>query len=516
MLGSALVVPSGAAAVPASASGAGLSVSDVETIIARAVGRARQLGVSAMIAVTDREGNVLGVFAMDGARTTTMITATKPADPDGLEGTIVPAAQAAVSKAGTAAYLSSNGNAYSTRTAGFIIQEHFPPGVANSEGGPLFGVQFSQLPCSDVVANPLPLGLSGDPGGLPIYKNGLAAGGVGIEGEGIYGVNLAHSVEEDIAVAATQGFAAPTAIRADQVGFGTIRLPYLNEASASVEPADLSGTVLSPIRAAPPSRYQSTTLGGIAAKFDPRFFPPRASAGLSADDVTRILTQAVQQAAATPSGIRLIGSDNSNYAVVSNDGTLLGAASSSDAPEFGFDVSAQKARTAAFFSSPTADAQLHRASPGYAAALAVDGVPLNGSIAFSSRAVGALARPFFPDGQDSTPNGPASKPINVWSPFNTGLQSALARPAMFGPASSCTPIPALRNGMQIHAGAVPLYRGTTLVGAIGISGDGILQDDLVSAAASAGFAAPASMTADHVVVRGTRLPFVEYPRNPSP
>jgi hypothetical protein len=28
-------------------------------------------------------------------------------------------------------------------TAGYIVQEHFPPGVPNAEGGPLFGIQFS-------------------------------------------------------------------------------------------------------------------------------------------------------------------------------------------------------------------------------------------------------------------------------------------------------------------------------------------------------------------------------------
>ena len=39
-------------------------------------------------------------------------------------------------------------------------------------------------------------------------------------------------------------------------------------------------------------------------------------------------------------------------------------------------------------------------------------------VAFSDRANGFLSRPFFPDGIDGTQNGPFSKPINVWSPFN--------------------------------------------------------------------------------------------------
>ena len=38
----------------------------------------------------------------------------------------------------------------------------------------------------------------------------------------------------------------------------------------------------------------------------------------------------------------------------------------------------------------------------------------------------------------------------------------------------------LQNGIQIFPGSVPIYRGDVLVGAIGLSGDGIDQDDMVS------------------------------------
>lgn len=34
--------------------------------------------------------------------------------------------------------------------------------------------------------------------------------------------------------------------------------------------------------------------------------------------------------------------------------------------------------------------------------------------------------------------------------------------------------------MQIFPGGVPIYRGSTLVGAIGVSGDGIDQDDMTA------------------------------------
>jgi hypothetical protein len=52
-------------------------------------------------------------------------------------------------------------------------------------------------------------------------------------------------------------------------------------------------------------------------------------------------------------------------------------------------------------------------------------------------------------------------------------------------------------------------------GAIGISGDGVDQDDLISAAGSNGFVSPAGVRADQILVRGVRLPFVKFPRNPN-
>jgi hypothetical protein len=72
----------------------------------------------------------------------------------------------------------------------------------------------------------------------------------------------------------------------------------------------------------------------------------------------------------------------------------------------------------------------------------------------------------------------------------------------------------LENGIQIFAGSVPLYKNGQLVGAIGVSGDGIDQDDLMAVAGSAGFEAPLAMRSDQAVVRGTRLPYVRLPRSP--
>src|SRR4030095_4178711 len=159
-----------------------LTPSEVQTMMAQAASAAVQLGHPVTIVISDREANILGFLAMTGSPLNTTVRSVG-ATGQGLEGAVVPSFQAAIAKASTAALFSTTGNAFTTRTAGFIIQEHFPPGISFRPAGPLYGVQFSSLPCSDIKRPPARLGLSGDPGGLPIYKNGLPAGGIGIEGD---------------------------------------------------------------------------------------------------------------------------------------------------------------------------------------------------------------------------------------------------------------------------------------------------------------------------------------------
>jgi predicted alpha/beta-hydrolase family hydrolase len=104
-----------------------LTVADVENVVGHAVAEAQARSLPAVIAVTDRVGNVLAVFRMNGARA----SATTSAAPNGqnidAQNLTVPAEAGAISKAITGAYLSSGGNAFSTRTASMIVQEHFPP-----------------------------------------------------------------------------------------------------------------------------------------------------------------------------------------------------------------------------------------------------------------------------------------------------------------------------------------------------------------------------------------------------
>jgi len=81
----------------------------------------------------------------------------------------------------------------------------------------------------------------------------------------------------------------------------------------------------------------------------------------------------------------------------------------------------------------------------------------------------------------------------------------------------------LRNGAQIFPGGVPIYRGDVLVGGIGVSGDGVDQDDMIAflAVARAGDRvggglghAPAPRRADVLSPQGTRLRYVQCPQAP--
>ena len=523
---------------PPSATAGNLTTGDVQTIISQAVSAAASLNRAVTVAVTDREANVLGVFVMTGAPASTTIRSVGAAG-QGLEGMVVPASIAAISKAGTGSLFSTTGNAFTTRTAGFIIQEHFPPGIDFRSGGPLYGVQFSSLPCSDIKKPALPLGLSGDPGGLPIYKNGVAVGGVGIEGDGIYTVDRDPSdfdqpFEEVIAASAVRGFEAPALIRGDNILVDGIRLPYSNVASPPAPPAipfaSLPGIVpvAFPIRGPQTSAFVPAVVGGISGEVDTRFYPfvagtaPAGPNALTAADVQTIIEHAAQQANITRAAIRQPLGSNARVtiAVVDVQGSVLGVFRQLDAPVFGFDVSVQKARTAAFYSNANAGSLLRTAGfASYVDRAATDGLNLDGSVAFTDRAGGFLHRPFFPDGINNTAAGPFSTQLSAWSPFNVGLQLDLIRTnlllAIGGAAVPCTTIANLPNGIQIFPGSVPLYKNGVLVGAIGISGDGVDQDDLISAGGGNGYSPAPAIRSDQVFVRGVRLPFLKFPRSPN-
>src|SRR6185295_17388469 len=289
-----------------------------------------------------------------------------------------------------------------------------------------------------------------------------------------------------------------------------------------LDPAIVGGT-----RPAQSSQFTPAVVGGIAGEVDTRFFPfigsPFGTTALTAADVNTIISHAAQQANITRAAIRQPLGSNARVtiAVVDPNGVVLGVFRQQDAPVFGFDVSVQKARTAAFYSNANAGALLRGAGFGsYVDRAASDGLTLDGSVAFTDRAGGFLHRPFFPDGINNTAPGPFSTAINQWSVFNVGLQLDLVKANLQtvlsgGLVPACTSFLSLPNGIQIFPGSMPLYKNGVLVGAIVISGDGVDQDDLIAAGGGAGYAPPANIRSDQVFVRGVRLPFLKFPRSPN-
>jgi uncharacterized protein GlcG (DUF336 family) len=591
-----------------------LSVSDVQKIVAQAVGEAKARNKPGIIAVTDRVGNVLAVYRMNGApmqMTTSRLTGAGTENPASfmLRGVTVDASLGAIAKAVTAAYLSSSGNAFSTRTASMIVQPHFPPAPSTPglESGPLFGVQFSQLPCSDLNTRYVsgnsgsaafigpkrsPLGLAADPGGLPLYKNGVVVGGIGVMADGDYGfdpnvLDTDSDDEEFAALAGTQGYEAPTAIRAEKItadgtslrfsdattkGLHTLQSSYAAIDGvggalmavtgyfdgASIVAGVAYGTEASGYRYATAGEFSNQdafvlTNGSGADRYPIRAGTDASAVGqaLSAAEVRAVLEQAFKVMSRARAQIRqpLDSPAEVTISVVDTYGTPLGIVRSPDAPIFGTDVSLQKARTAALFSNPVAGEQL-AGDPdplvadfvAKARAFIGDPTALTGKIAFGDRAGGNLSRPYFPDGEVGKPNGPFSEPIDQWSPFATGLQAALVLQDVVthvvyvqsGGASpdvkqQCSNLPdapggkkRVANGIQIFPGSVPIYRGNTLVGAIGVSGDGIDQDDMISflGAHNAGVQvgsignAPKAIRADTLVINGVRLRYVNCPFAP--
>jgi uncharacterized protein GlcG (DUF336 family) len=558
--------PPGAARLYTDPAPEALNIADVERVMALAVAEAQARNLPSTIAVVDRVGNVLGVFVMNGANLALQIPGAPggPAANTELQGINLPAPAAvagAIAKAITGAYLSSSGNAFSTRTASQIVQQHFPPAptTAGLESGPLYGVQFSQLPCSDLMqrfggfgASALtgpkrsPLGLSADAGGFPLYKNGVVVGGVGVMGDGIYGfdaniLDIDQDDEEFIALAATQGFAPGEDIRAERISVDGTLLRYADATIAGLRGgtaqsfAALNGSVgnviavpgyssggliagavfgseASGIRASTAAEFSNRDAYILSDGSGANRFPIRAGTDAASVATPISLAEAralLEEAFATMSRSRgQIRRPNDSRAqmtisLVDTYGAVLGIVRGPDAPVFGTDVSLQKARTAAFFSNPRAASDLAaNSNPDVAMFLGNARIffgssnIFTGQHAWTTRAISNISRPYFPDGEVGRPAGPFSRDIGGFNPFSTGLQSALIvgnitthvgflLGSNADTPARCTTTPdvatgqnRLQNGIQTFPGSVPVYRGSTLIGAIGVSGDGIDQDDM--------------------------------------
>jgi uncharacterized protein GlcG (DUF336 family) len=478
-----------------------LQVADVQKVVQAAV---NSVNADMVVAVVDRAGFVLGVFRTQNAPATSL----------GNFGQMLDANDVAVGLARTGAFFSNDQAPLSSRTVRFISGIHFPPGVRNQPTADLYGIENTNRGCTLVnsaafqsqIPPSLALGggfgpgiltgkadavdsnpLTVNPGGVPIFYQNVVVGGIGVV-----------TSSSDPNVAEYAAFAGSTTQRtgpSDSFGptpaapgvvfIGGVALPFVTQATlpAGISAGPVPGVgsfLVAPANSAgpPPEGDLITPVAGPLG-------------GLSAADVQGILENAEATANLTRAAIRLpIGSRTRMVIAVADlDGTIIGLRRMQDSTVFSIDVASSKARNMVYFNSSAR------------AAGDLNDVPMG--IAVTNRTISFGAQPFFPPGIDGSAAGPF---------FNIFLQD-LANPCTQGMQAG--PPNINKSGIVFFPGSAGLYRNGALVGGLGVSGDGVDQDDYVTSGGTKGFEAPANIRADQISINGVRLPYFKFPRNPT-
>ncbi|HKW33567.1 MAG TPA: heme-binding protein [Candidatus Acidoferrum sp.] len=478
-----------------------LQASDVQNIVQAAVS---SVNVDMVVAVVDRAGFVLGVFRTQNAPTTGT----------GNFGQAQDANDLAVALARTGAFFSNDQAPLSSRTVRFISGIHFPPGVANQPPADLYGIENTNRGCTLVndpnfqsrVPPSLTLGggfglgiITGkadmndsnatavNPGGVPIFYKDVVLGGVGVVSSAS-DPNVAEFAALTGSTTARTGPTdafGPTPAAPSVVFIGGVALPFVNQTSLptgfSVGPVGGTGSFL---------------VGPINSQGKPPegdLIPPVAGplGGLNATEVTQILDNAEATANTTRAAIRLpIGSRAKMVIAVADlDGTVIGLRRMPDSTVFSIDVAVTKARNMVYFNSASRTAT------------DLNGVPMNTAV--TNRTIGFGAQPLYPPGIDGSGAGPFFNlyTMDLANPCTQGFQTGAAN--------------SNKSGIVFFPGSAGLYRSGTLVGGLGVSGDGVDEDDYVTNGGTAGFEAPTSTRADQVMDQGVRLPYFKFPRNPT-
>ena len=491
-----------------------LTAADVDTVVHNAV---MSVNAPMVVAVADRAGNILAVFETPLAPTTAMNM-----------GQPVSADELAVALARTAAFFSNDQAPLSSRTVRFISGIHFPPGVAGTANADLYGIENTNRGCT-LSTNFLPgqalkpsrsidgskpgLGiitgkadtndsdpLAVNPGGVPLFKGGpISEPGVGVVG-GVGVVSTASDIAEYAAFIAAfkSNLLDPTHLPPPGVVIvGGISLPFVNQTTqpAGTSPGTFAGNYITGPQAGalPPEGY---------------LVGPNAGKMLSASDVDEIIMNAVKTANTTRAVIRLPPDSKVKMTIVVSDldGTLLGFYRMHDGTIFSSDVAASKARNVVWFST--------------VGVTDLPGVPAGTAV--TNRTISFGAQPLFPPGIDGSGDGPFF-PLYLYDTANPCTQGASSQ----APPFNFPPNTNNMSGIVFFPGSLPLYRNGVLVGGLGVSGDGVDQDDFVTGGAvdaACGaegpcgvpdFQAPAAIRADQVVIRNVRLPYLKFPRDPT-
>jgi uncharacterized protein GlcG (DUF336 family) len=478
-----------------------LQVVDVQNIVQAAV---NSVNVDMAVAVVDRAGFVLGVFRTQNA----------PATAVGNFGQTQNANDVAVALARTGAFFSNDQAPLSSRTVRFISGIHFPPGVMNQPPADLYGIESTNRGCTLVNAPifqskiPPSLALGGgfglgvitgkadiadsnaaaaNPGGVPIFYKNVVVGGIGVV-----------TTSGDLNVAEYAAFAGSTAARSgptDTFGptptapgvvfIGGIALPFVSQTARP------SGFSAGPV--AGTGSFFVTPANSQGQPPEGDLIAPAAGplGGLSAADVKQILDNAEATANTTRAAIRLpLGSKaRMVIAVADLDGTIIGLRRMQDATVFSIDVAASKARNMVYFNSASRTAA------------DLNGVPMGTAV--TNRTIGFGAQPLYPPGIDGSNAGP------FFNLYTTDLANPCTQGFQSGAANSN------KSGVIFFPGSAGLFRNGALAGGLGVSGDGVDQDDYVTSGGTKGFEAPTNIRADQIMDQGVRLPYFKFPRNPT-
>ena len=585
----------------------------VEQLLIRASAAANT--ESAIIAVVDRNGDILGVRVESG------VTFSSAAEE-------VFAIDGAVAEARTAALFSSDfpdGSPLSSRAIQFVSQSTitqrevdsspestnpttagpgivgpigvgglFPPGISNTAVPDLFAIEttnrdtlmdpgrfntptyvpgFNALisygQASGIMPSAQPRGIGTLPGGVPIYENNACVGGIGVffpgpngyasyEQNNLPGANQTQVQRENAplcveaewmafaAVGGSTGAGLPVgAINGAAALPGTFNIPFLpggiSLGGITVDDFGANGTYFGPLAVkqegklvspggAPngtdlpvdPSsdkylKAQAVPYGWLVA---PRTSPDGSSA-LTVAQVTTIIDQGVTEANLDRSQIRLpLGSTPSMVLCVTDqDGNILGLYSMPNETEFSLGVAVAKARNTAYYDGPNLQPSDQLA-----------GIPLG--TAFTNRTFRFLAEPRYPEGVGSTPgpwsalNDPGINPATAEDsgpalPASVYMQNSTSELAYaaFVPNGNFREATTAanaknQNGVVFFPGSAAVYLNGKIVGGLGVSGDGVDEDDVVTYSAAVGFDPLSSHRVDQFFYRRVRLPYQEFDLNP--
>jgi uncharacterized protein GlcG (DUF336 family) len=502
---------------------------------------------TATIAVVDRTGRPIAVFRQANAN---------PANDD-----------QAVGVARTAAFFSNSQAPLSSRTIRFISGVHFPPGVINAGVAALYGIEQSNRGCDlNVMWNPGQCVVRGrsvaalsatvtdkpcnsadqsgcgaglvtgkilpddspypqtvsnrniNAGGIPLYRiippgldrvnEGIVNSGKLLGAIGVVGITGDSQLAEFASV--TGAFGALNANvgaiiplpsyplpEPQNVFIDGIRLPFIGpDQKLKFNSNGLPIGLQQPNGTTPGTTAGAFIFGPFNGGCAPNGYlaGPYAGSLLTQADVDGIVQRAVTVSKRTRAQVRL---PLASYArmvisVVDVDGSLLAHYRMPDALFDAVDVVPAKARNVVYFNS--SDPNVKVDLPGIPSGFWVTG-----------RTIGFGAQPLFPPGIDS----------NVFKVGPGPWYSTLFLPNITNRCSQGSQAPnPNQNGVTFFAGSTPLVRNGKLVGGLGVSGDGIEQDDYVTYLAAADFIPPPNTWADRIKINGVRLPMFKFPRQP--